>query len=46
VLDIAVAWQGSTEPDLLEILHQLAVAGTGLVGAAIVSRPVFRTALS
>jgi monovalent cation:H+ antiporter-2, CPA2 family len=45
-LVVAVAWQGSTEPDLLDILHQLAVAGTALVGAAIVSRPVFRTALS
>ena len=45
-LVMAAAWQRSTEPDLLDILHQLAVAGAALVGAAIVSRPVFRRALS
>lgn len=43
-LVMVAAWQRSTE--LPDILHQLAVAVAALVGVAIVSRPVFRTALS
>ena len=40
------AWEQSGEQNALAVLRQLAVAGVALGGLALVSRPVFRVALS
>src|SRR5512132_2418023 len=46
LLVVVGAWQEGGEPDALGVLRQLAVAIVVLGAAAIVSRPMFRMALS
>jgi len=45
-LAVVGLWEEGGEPNAPVVLHQLAIAGTALGAATLVSRPVFRSALA